>query len=267
MTFFNIWINDNLSKQSNTKNNLFDEFTENYNKWIPDNKLVLEYNKYLNNSAELNRLKYILEYTLIPKSKRLIKEFMKKSRSHDQDERNQVPSIRKEMSIIEKKISLTEDSIKQLENYDLLIIEKWNIYLEKAKDFLQSNSIDSEITIDDILSDDRLYIMCKKLFNNYIIESNKYFKTIKDINRFFDITYAIKNTSSLDFSEYEKKLNEFLDFEITNSLDAIIKAPKLFLYDANKNPITYELNINNEPIELSDNIITILCEEVNMDLC
>ena len=66
MTFFNIWINNNLLKQSNTKNNLFDEFTENYNKWIPDNKLVLQYNKYLNNSAELNRLKYILEYTLIP---------------------------------------------------------------------------------------------------------------------------------------------------------------------------------------------------------
>ena len=267
MTFFSIWINDNLSKQSNVKNDLFEKLTEDYNKWIPDNKLVLQYDKYLNNYAELNRLKYILEYTLIPKSKRLIKEFMKKSRSHDSDERNQVPSIRKEMSIIDKKISLTEDSIKQLENYDLLIVEKWNIYLEKAKDFLQSNSIDSEITIDDILSDDRLYIMCKKLFNNYIIESNKYFKTIKDINHFFDITCAIKNTSLLDFSEYERKLNEFLDFETTNSLDAIKKAPKLFLFDTNKNPITYELNINNVPIELSDDVITILCEEVNINLC
>lgn len=266
MTFFNIWINNNLSKH-NTKNNLFDELTENYNKWIPDNKLVLQYNKYLNNFAELNRLKYILEYTLIPKSKRLIKDFMKKSRSHDLDERNQVANIRKEMSIIEKKISLTEDSIKQFENYDLSIVEKWNIYLEKAKDFLQSNSINLEITIDDILSDDRLYIMCKKIFNNYIIESDKYFKTIKDINLFFDITCTIKNTSSLDFSEYEKKLNELLDFETKNSLNAIKKAPKLFLYDTNKNPITYELNINNKPVELSDDIITILCEEVNMDIC
>lgn len=267
MTFFNIWINNNLSKQSNVKNNLFEKLTEDYNKWIPDNKLVLQYNKYLNNSAELNRLKYILEYALIPKSKRLIKELIKKSRSYDLDDKNQVPNIRKEMSITEKKISLTEDSIKQLENYDLSIVEKWNIYLEKAKDFLQSNSIDSEITIDDILSDDRLYIMCKKLFNNYIIEPNKYFKTIEDIYQFFDITCSIKNTSSSDLSEYEKKLNELLDFETKNSLDAIKKAPKLFLFDINKNPITYELNINNEPVELSDDVMTILCEEVNIDLC
>ena len=267
MTFFNIWINNNLSIQTNMKNNLFDKLTEDYKKWIPDNKLVLQYNKYLNNSAELNRLKYILEYALIPKSKRLIKEFMKKSRSHDLDDRNQVPSIRKEMSITEKKISLTEDSIKKLENYDLSIVEKWNTYLEKAKDFLQSNSIDPEITIDDILSDDGLYIMCKKLFNNYIVESNKYFKTIKDINQFFNINCSIKNTSLLDFSEYEKKLNEFLDFETKNSLDAIKKAPKIFLSDTNKNPIIYKLNIDNEPVELSDDMITILCEEANIDLC
>lgn len=65
----------------------------------------------------------------------------------------------------------------------------------------------------------------------------------------------------------KKKLNELLDFETKNSLNAIKKAPKLFLYDTNKNPITYELNINNKPVELSDDIITILCEEVNMDIC
>ena len=268
MSFFNIWINDQLSATSYTINNFFHGPIDNYNKWIPDNNLVLRHNKYLNNCAELNRLKYIVEYALIPKSKRLIKEFMKKSRSYDPDDRTQVSNIRKEMSIIEKKISTTEDSIKQLENYDLLVVEEWNKYLEKAKIFLESNNINSEITMNDILSEDRLYIICKKILNNYILDvkSNKYLNIIKDITQFFDITCSFKNTPSLDFSEYEKKLKELLNFETKNSLNAIKIASKLFLYDIDNNPISYELNINNDVIELSDDIITVLCEEYNTEL-
>lgn len=270
MTFFNIWFNNNLSKQYNIINNLSNDSLDN-NKWIPDNNIVLQYNKYLNNCAELNRLKYSLEYLLIPKSKQLIKEFIKKSRSQDQNDRSRVSCIRKEMSIIEKKISVAEKSITESENNDSSIVEKWNNYLENAKKFIQFNNVDAEITCNDILSDDGLYIMCKKILNNNIIniESDKYLKTIKDIKQFFDIGYTEKYTESInfiDFADYEKKLNELLDFETRNSLEAIKKAPKLFLYDNNKNPINYELNINNKPFELSDDIITILCEEYNNEL-
>ncbi len=276
LSFFNILINDYLTKKypaSNRASGLAcglvkDEIVDDCNKWIPDNNIVLQYNKYLNNCAELRRLDYVLEYVLIPKSKRLVKDFMKKSRSSDSNDRSQVSDIRNQMSVTEKQILTTEDSIIQLENMDLSIVEKWKRYLEKANCFLQSNNIDSEITINDILSDDALYILCKKFLNNCVLdpEPNKYLKIIEDVKQFFDIGCQTKNDISNNNIQYEKKLDELRGYETENSLDVIIQAPKLFLRDADNNPISYELNINNEPVELTDDLIMILCEEYNPDL-
>jgi len=264
MSFLNQWFNNNLSNNVNILNTL----SQSELKWIPDNNLTLQYNKYLNNCAELNRLRYSLESILIPKSKQLIKEFMKKSRSSVLDERNQVQHIRKEMSHVQTQISKTEISIKELENYDLDIVEKWEKYLEKAGDFLEHNDINSEIITEDILSDDRLYIMCKKICAKYNsnVESNKYLKLIRDITQFFDVNYSVDDEEITDCVEYKKKLDEFLNFETKNSLDAVKKAPTLFLRDVDNNLISYELNINNEPIELSDDIIAVLYGEYNIEL-
>jgi hypothetical protein len=265
MTFFNVLINKNISLQSGIKNDF--NLDTNCNLWIPNDKLVLEYNKYLNNYAELNRLKYVLEYELIPKSKKTIKEFMKKSRSSNLEDRKEIPDIRNHMTMIEQKICLTENLINQLEKNDITIGEKWNEYLETAKDFLQSNNIDKKISINDILSNDRLYIMCNKLFCNYIARPDEYYDAMKHVNCFFDIYHSEQKSYPLDNIQYQQILEELSKFETQNTIDAISKAPNLFFRDADKNPIDYELNINNEPVELSDDKILILSEEAEMSIC
>ena len=296
MSFLARWINENLLKRktiqnqepiknqknqpndainSNNLSNVvpeeqimctYDE-NSNYIKWIPNNELVKKYNKFLNNVAELNRQKHTLENKLVPRSKQLIKEYMKKSRSIDINDKIYASDLKKEMFVIEKKVIYAEKSIKELETMDSGIIDEWNKYLEDARDFLQLNNIDSEITIDDILSDDRLYIMGKKFLDGYctMINSDNVLNTIQDIKRHFDIG-SCKNTMNFSLVEYEEKRKKLLDYETENSLNVIKEAPKLFLRDINNNPIEYDLNINNNPVELSNDKISDLTNELNSEL-
>lgn len=297
MSFLARWINENLLKNkimqnqqnqqnqynqpSDTNNNVVDNTSNtileeqiictnnknnNYIKWIPNNELVLKYNKFLNNIAELNRQKYTLDNKLVPKSKQLIKEYLKKSRSIDINDKISASELKKEMFVIEKKVTLAEKSIKELETLDSGIIDEWDKYLEDARVFLQVNNINSEITIDDILSNDRLYIMGKKLLDGYCaINPNKYLNAIQDIQLYFDIG-SYKNKINFSLLEYEEKRKKLFDYETENSLNIIKEAPKLFLRDINNNPIDYDLNINNNPVELSNDKISYLINELNCDL-
>ena len=85
---------------------------------------------------------------------------------------------------------------------------------------------------------------------------------IQDIKKYFDIS-SVKNTVSFSLKEYEDKKNKLLELEKSNSLITIREAPTIFLRDINNNPIDYELNINNEPIELTTDKMTDLGEETN----
>ena len=243
------------------------ELNNNLKKWKPNNELVQRYNKFLNNIAELNRQKHSLEHKLIPKSKQLIKEYMQKSRSLDITDKIEASNIRKEMFIIEKKVLSSEESIKTLKSMNSGIIDEWNNYLEEARDFLLNNNINSEITIDDILSNDGLYIMSIKNLDGYrtTIKPDKYLNTIQDIVHHFDIG-NLKNTMNFTLVEYEEKRKLLLDFSTVNSLNAIKEAPKLFLRDINNIPIEYDLNVNNNPIELSDDKISELPNEKNLEI-
>jgi hypothetical protein len=234
----------------------------NFNKWKPNNELVQRYNKFLNNIAELNRQKHSLEHKLIPKSKQLIKEYMKKVRSSDINDKIEASEIKKEMFIVEKKVLCAEESIKKLETMDSGIIDEWNNYLEEARDFLLNNNINVEITIDDILSDDGLYIMSKKCLDGYCttINPDKYLERIQDVKHYFDIG-SFKNTMNFTLVEYEEKKKKLLEFSTVNSLNAIKEAPKLFLRDINNMPIEYDLNVNNNPVELSDDKMSELPNE------
>ncbi len=233
-------------------------------KWIPNNELVKKHNKFLNNVAELNRQKHTLEYKLVPKSKQLIKEYMKFSRSIDINDKIYASELKKEMFMIEKKVSNAEKSIKELETLGFEIIDEWNKYLEDARDFLQVNDIDSEITINDILSNDSLYIMSKKFLDGYCttISPDKNLNIIKYIKCYFDIG-TFKNTMNFSLKEYEDKRKKLLGYETENSLNVIKEAPKLFLRDINNNPIDYDLNINNNPVELSNDKMSDLTNELN----
>lgn len=245
---------------------LLDEQNRNFNKWKPNNELVKRYNKFLNCIAELNRQKHSLEHKLIPRSKQIIKEYMQKSRSLNITDKIEASDVRKEMYVIEKKVLIAEESIKKLESMDSGIIDEWNNYLEEARDFLLNNNINSEITIDDILSNDGLYIMSKKYLDGYLttINPDKCLKTISDIKHHFDIG-NLKNTMNITLAEYEEKRKLLLDFSTVNSLNAIKEAPKLFLRDINNVPIEYDLNINNNPVELSDDKISKLSDDKNVE--
>jgi hypothetical protein len=223
-----------------------------FNKWVPDNILYKEYNNYLICLAEQNRLKYNLENVLIPKSKQLIKEFMKKSKSFNQEEKNQVQNIRKEMNIMEQKILFTEKSIKKYENMDVTVIEKWKEYNEKAQSFLTNNNIDCQITANDILTNESLYLMyINFLKNNY----NQNLKIIQDINIFFDLDTVEKILSKNNQLTHLKK----------NLIDIIENTSEFYFQNHQNKSINYELNVENKLFELSDEIIHTLCQECNLE--
>lgn len=293
MSFIVKWINENLLKRNNkiiqepnkeTKkiedviqhqesvNNIIVEPTDgdgaiinvkedNLIKWYPNNQLFERYNKFLNNVAELNRQKHSLETKLIPRSKQLIREYMTLNRSGNINDKITCSEIKKEMFSYEHKIKTAEESIKKLESMESNIIDEWDEYLEEARNFLKNNNINSEITINDILSDSSLYLMSKKILDGYCtnINTDIHIEIINNIKKYFDIS-TFKNSISFSLKEYEDKKNKLLELENKNSLILIREAPHVFLCDVNNNPIDYELNINSNPIEITSDKISDLSE-------
>lgn len=233
-------------------------------KWYPNNDLSERHNKFLNNIAELNRQKHSLETKLIPRSKQLIKEYMTLARSININDKIACSDIKKEMFSYEQKIRTAEESIKKLESMVPEILDEWDKYLEDARDFLKNNNINSEITINDILSDGSLYLMSKKFLDGYCtnVNTDMHLEVIKDIKKYFDIG-SFKNTASFSLTEYEDKKNKLLELENKNSLILIKEAPHVFLRDINNNPIDYEININSNPIELTSEKMSNLDNNIN----
>jgi hypothetical protein len=235
-------------------------------KWFPNNDLFKRYNKFINNVAELNRQKHSLETKIIPRSKQLIKEYMALTRSSNINDKIMSSEIKKKMFIYEQKIKTAEESIKKLELIDSNIIKEWDKYLEEGQEFLKNNNINSNITINDILSDSSLYLLSKKIVNGYCtnINTDIYLETIKDVKKYFDIS-SFKNTISISLKEYEEKKNKLLELEKTNSKNSMKlfkEAPHIFLRDINNNPIEYDFNINSNPIDITSDKMTYLDEEI-----
>jgi len=229
---------------------LINEITNN-NIWKPNNNMVFEYKKYLNKLAELNRLKYSLEYSIIPQSKKLIKELRQKTISNNPDDKKQISNIRKEMCNTELKMSMMQNMINELLNSDNLITEKWDKYIESANNFLKINKINDKITLIHILSNECLYKFCESIKEDYFNNQSLDLKVITDLINFFDFEYENKTNT-------EKLIKFDLLFD-----NKIYNLPK-FIENNTENPIIYELNIENNIFEINDNSISFLYEEVEL---
>jgi hypothetical protein len=235
MTLLYTFINNFLQK--NNINNIppYNDIIS--NKWIPDNDLVIKYNKYLIVDTEIKRLKNNLDDILIPNSKQLLKEYIKKNRSKDINDKNDILNIKNKMLIIEKQIANTENLIKELDYKDDTIKNLWNDYLKKAQNFLIINNINKNITLEDILTDGSLFLLCNKNLHNYIMNTN-YLNIINDIILFFDF-------------------NSQINLENINSFEILKNTPEIFFHNSFES-IFYNLNNNNEPFEILDDNICLL---------
>ena len=179
-------------------------------KWIPNNELVIKYNKYMDNLVELDRQKYVLDEIYIPQSKQLFKEFMKLNKSIDFDERRQCNKIKKNMSIYQQNITNLEKSVELLEkNIDHSIINQWNEYLEQTKNFLITNDINETITINNILTNSSLYFMFVHFLDIFHLNNHneEYFNIFENIKKYFDV-FSLNNlfyVSDVEYQEFKKK--------------------------------------------------------------
>jgi hypothetical protein len=122
--------------------------------------------------------------------------------------------------------------------------QDWTQYLKDANDFLNTYNKYPIINVNDILSDENLYIMKINITDCDILQF---------IDDFFD--FSVDNKTAINMYIQNKK-------NISNTL--IIKyMPKILLLCDNY-IINYELNINNNPIELSDYLTNDLFDELNI---
>ncbi|AYV80361.1 MAG: hypothetical protein Gaeavirus39_3 [Gaeavirus sp.] len=195
-------------------------------KWIPNDNLITKHNKFINTVTECNKQKHNLENKLIPRSKQLIKQYMQKSRSIDITDKISTSDIKKEMLIVDKLITNTEEIINKFTITDSTILDEYNDYIKQASDFLTTNNINNAITLDDILSYEKLHMLLNKYHDDELQCSNKT-KFVNDINIYFDLE-KIMNTRITIKSHTEIVYNP--DSE-TNSID--IQDDKMTYLDNN----------------------------------
>jgi hypothetical protein len=231
MTTIYLWIKNNLSIGD------FDVQPEK-NRWMPNNLLYRNNLIQLHYKSELARQGNSLENILIPKSKRLIKEFMLVNKSCNYESKYK---IKNQMAMLDKEITFIENNIKLL-NEKINSNDKYNDYYESAVIFIEKNNL-KFLKPENILSDDSIIMLIQK-------QLIKYYET-NDVN----IISELKLISIYLTIEQEDKLNLFSYDYVNKKL--LLKCKELdicnVLFNVFLFPITdYCINESNVPLEITD---------------
>jgi hypothetical protein len=184
-------------------------------KWCPDDTLYLRYNNFIDELGQIKSNQYKLKKYIEQKEyhENKIKE-LKKTKKDIFDEVNRL-DYEIELENIKIRIKKCKDSLKTLQYKNTSILKEWKDYIQNAKEFIERNSLEQFITINDILSSNNIFIALKKQFDGALVSSNneKYIETFSKLSLYFDIRKTRGNMT----------LNYYKNEEIMNKRKELIK--------------------------------------------
>lgn len=200
------------------KNESIDTFTDTeqfIEKWCPDDTLYSRYNNFIDELGLIKSYQYKLKEN--NKQKEFHENKIKELKEIEKDIFDEVNRLDYEIELenIKIRIKKCEDTLKTLQNKDTSILKEWKDYTDSAKEFIERNSLQQFITINDILSSNNIFITLKKQFDGALVSSNneKYIETFSKLSLYFDIR---KTRGNMTLNYYKNK-------EIMNKRKELIK--------------------------------------------
>ncbi len=241
------------TKQGNTKqDDIKQEEKREITKWVPNDELYKKYNYFLSKINEIQKQKRNGE-KMIERSKFLIKEYNRLKDRKDIDSRINASQTKQELLSLENKIIQGEEAIKKLEEADGSILDEWEEYLLKARNFLESNNINKNITINDILTSSVLLITAKKYLDGYVVSVNREdnLDIIAQLDLFFNIK-RLKHTTKITDEEYENKKQQLIARIGASNIIADLETPhQLNVLGYNENTHTEQtINITDSNVQM-----------------
>lgn len=174
------------------ENGSIDTFTDTeqfIEKWCPDDTLYLRYNNFIDELGQIKSNQYKLKKYI--EQKEYHENKIKELKAKEKDIFDEVDRLDYEIELenIKIRIRKCEDSLKTLEDKNTSVLQEWKDYTQNAKEFIERNSLQQFITINDILSTNNIFIALKKQFDGALVSSKneKYIETFSKLSLYFDI--------------------------------------------------------------------------------
>ncbi len=183
------------------------------NKWIPDDKIVDDWNKYSGQA------------TSVPFYKNKLRDLKETYQNYTRqcNELNDMidpTSVARKIELKEEKYKLDfeinkcEESIRIGENVGLKAMQDYERYMERAKKFLTDNGLYKYISVRDILHSRDIVIFFTKLKDSYYLNTvnkkQEYMDKFVHIVGYFDLPKAVTKTNYSLYSDYNHYVNNML---------------------------------------------------------